>query len=116
MYKVLMFGGTLWSEWGPIEREMTRLVKVHGTTNLLIITGGAPGADTMAAMTARGRDVHCAVVQALWSTRHRSAGPQRNEVMVSLEPDEAVRFGGDAGSDDTSRRLKKRGIPCKVVE
>lgn len=116
MYKVLMFGGTGWSDWVAVEHAIHKLVLQHGTSDLLIISGGAPGADTMAAEAARDHNVHVAEVRALWATRHRGAGPQRNEVMVAMEPDEAICFGGDRGSHDTQRRLKKAGIPCKVVE
>lgn len=115
MYKVLMFGGTDYSDWYRVRYEIKRLIDEHGTKNLLIISGGAPGADTMAELAARESDVHVAVVKALWETRHRSAGPQRNAVMVAMQPDEAVRFGGDRGSDDTSKRLAKFDIPCKAV-
>lgn len=115
MHKVLMFGGTEWSDWPSIHHEISKLVLKHGTTNLLIISGGAPGADTMCEIAARQRDLHVAVVKALWKTRHRAAGPQRNAIMVGLEPNEAICFGGDAGSSDTQRRLKRAGIPCKVV-
>lgn len=110
-----MFGGTEWSDWAPIHHEIRKLVVKHGTTDLLIISGGAPGADTMCEISAREKNVHVAVVKALWNTRHKAAGPQRNAAMVSLRPDEAICFGGDRGSSDTRRRLKKAGIPCKVV-
>lgn len=116
MYKVLMYGGTKYSDWFAIEHEMRKLVLKHGCNDLLIISGGAPGADTMAAQAAHSSNVHCAVVSALWTTRHRAAGPQRNEIMVALEPDEAIQFGGDRGSADTWRRLKVAGIPRKKVE
>lgn len=119
MHKVLMFGDRNWSNFEVIERQMTKLVDTHGTKNLLVISGGAPGADTMCEITAREWDVHVAVVKALWDTRHRSAGPQRNEIMRLMEPDEGIGFHEDLrkskGTADMVKRLRRAGIPYKVV-
>ena len=43
MYKVLMFGDTNYQHRSAIRREMRKLIRKHGTKNLLIIAGGAPG-------------------------------------------------------------------------
>lgn len=52
----------------------------------LIICGGAPGVDTQCELAAKKQNLHTARVDALWGTRHRGAGPQRNEVMAAMEP------------------------------
>lgn len=120
LYKVLMFGDRNWSNWKAIEREMTGLVQQHGTTHLVIISGMAPGADVMAAETAREWDVHCVEVPALWATRHRSAGPQRNAIMAALQPDEGIGFheniSKSKGTKDMRKRLEKADIPVRIVK
>jgi YspA, cpYpsA-related SLOG family len=119
LVKVLMYGDRNWDDLAPIEREVKRLVKQHGASSLLIISGGAPGADTLAEIAATNNNVHCAVVKALWQTRYRGAGPQRNEVMRLLEPDEGIGFHKNIeksrGTKDMARRLDKAGIANRIV-
>lgn len=116
--KVLIFGAREWSNWQMIEDLMSELVRKYGTTNLLIIAGHAPGADVMAEETAYEWDVHCASVKALWGTRHRAAGPQRNRIMELMKPDEAYGFHNNIkkskGTANMKRRLEKLGIPCEI--
>jgi hypothetical protein len=121
MYKVLMFGDRNYKHRSAVRREMRKLIRRHGTANLLIIEGGAPGADTMAKNEAMIQDVHCADIKALWDTRHRAAGPQRNKVMLSLEPNEGIGFhedieGSSKGSKDMRDRLEEAGIKVRIVK
>ncbi len=86
---------------------------------IIVIHGGAPGADTLAGITASEHSCHTARVDALWATRYRGAGPQRNQVMALMQPDEAIGFHEDLsksrGTKDMARRLDKAGINNKVV-
>jgi hypothetical protein len=111
MYKVLMCGDRNWNDDDAIAQVMNELVEQHGVNNLLIIHGGAVGADVMAGEIANRFNVHTAEVCALWDTRHRGAGPQRNEVMLKLRPDEVIAFHGDIersrGTADMVRRAEK---------
>jgi predicted Rossmann fold nucleotide-binding protein DprA/Smf involved in DNA uptake len=116
LHKVLMIGGTDYNNYQAVDREIKQLVKVHGASRLLVISGGATGADTMSEVAAHENNVHTAVVKALWKTRHRGAGPQRNSVMIALEPAEAIAFGGDNGTEDSVRKLRKAGIPVRRVK
>jgi hypothetical protein len=114
-----LIGGRHWQDRRPVEREVRRLVKKHGENNLLIISGGAPGADTLAEICGKDNNVHVARVDALWETRHRSAGPQRNSVMVAMEPDECIAFhvniAKSTGTKDTLKKCRSARIPTKVV-
>ena len=93
-HRVIMCGARDWSNAGPILRELRRLKKEHGN-KLIIIEGEAPGADQMARVLAHQLDIHVAGVWALWETRHRGAGPQRNTAMAALQPDEVIAFHAD---------------------
>lgn len=119
LYKVLIFGSRDWSDSGRIEYELIKLIARHGKNRLLIIQGGAPGADTTAGILAHRRSVHVARVDALWDTRYRSAGPQRNEIMALLAPDEGIGFHEDIkkskGTKDMAKRLERHNIPYRIV-
>lgn len=120
MYKVLMFGDRDWTKHGPIQREIRKLVTKHGVTDLLVIVGGARGADTISGNLAKLSNIHVAVVDALWDTRHGSAGPQRNKIMAALEPHEGIGFHEDIdnskGTLDMYKRLLAEGIPVRIVK
>jgi len=122
IYKVLMFGDRDWTLPEPIKREI-RKAKAQAArrgAELVIIEGKAPGADQMAGHHAKLMDVHVAEVGALWETRHRGAGPQRNEIMKLLAPDRAVCFHPDLskskGSKDMAKRLDRAGISWRQVK
>lgn len=122
MYKVLICGARDWDSPDAIEREILMLVRRHGTQKLLVITGGATGADSLGASLARKHNIHVAEVMALWNTRYRGAGPQRNQVMLDLDPDEVIAFHksikASKGTKDMVSRARStrqsRGRPAKV--
>lgn len=120
IYKVVFSGARDWSNSSAVRRELVKLIAQHGTTNLLIISGKAPGLDTMAKIQADNLSVHCAEIGALWETRYASAGPQRNKMMLALEPDEVIFFHKDIsksrGTKDCRNQAKKLGIKNKVVK
>lgn len=118
MYKVLICGDRSWDDYETIENAILDLITTHGRSHILVIEGGAPGADQMAGMIAHNLSIHVAEVKALWSTRHRGAGPQRNQAMLELDPDEVIAFHNDIrnsrGTKDMINRAKKAGIPFRV--
>lgn len=122
LYKVLMFGDRDWTNAAAIRREIQKLVTRHGTQHLLIIEGECPygGADLLARIEGERANVHVARVHALWETRYRSAGPQRNTIMRLLEPDEGIGFHPDIrksrGTKNMAKQLKDADIPYRIVK
>lgn len=119
MYKVLICGDRYWSKSSSIRREIERLIKVAGRADkLLVIHGGARGADSIAGQEAQELGVHTAQVDALWDSYHRGAGPKRNAVMLTLDPDEVVAFHPDIesskGTKDMMSRAKRKGTKTMV--
>jgi hypothetical protein len=121
IYKLLLFGDRNWSNASVIERELLKVkARLKPGVELLVIHGGAPGADQEADLVAHALDCHTARVDALWNTRYRGAGPQRNEIMLRMKPDEAIGFHKDIakskGTKDMARRLDKAGIRNRIVK
>ena len=107
--KVLVCGGRGFCDREMMDRELGRLAPT------LIIEGGAPGADTLADEWALANGVHTARVNALWTVHRRAAGPIRNAVMLSLQPDLVVAFPGGRGTADMVRRAKAAGVPVREI-
>jgi hypothetical protein len=118
MFKVIVCGDRRWDQPEPIRAALKRLIKKHG--EILVIEGGAPGADRLAQKIAHELNQHVAEVPALWHTRFRSAGPQRNEAMLALDPDAVLAFHkfieNSKGTADMVRRARKQGVPTKVLK
>jgi hypothetical protein len=121
LYKVLMFGDRDWTNSAAVRRELRKLIRRHGTQRLLIIEGECPygGADLIARVEAERANVHVARIHALWQTRYRGAGPQRNTIMRLLEPDEGIGFHPDIskskGTKNMAKQLDDAGIPYRIV-
>lgn len=117
LYKVLIVGDRDWGDAEAIRRDVRRLKKKYGN-DLLIISGGAPGADTLSRIVAVEEDVHHAQVPALWGTRHRGAGPQRNDIMARMLPAECIAYhpniAKSRGTKDMVSRCGRYGIPVTL--
>lgn len=114
LHITVICGDREWAKYDPIAARILALKKKYGD-DLLIVEGGAPGADQMAGFASESNDVHFAVIKALWDTRHRGAGPQRNEIMRRLAPDEVFGFHENIkeskGTKEMLTASKKAGIP-----
>lgn len=79
-----------------------------------IVSGMAPGADSLAARFARAYHLKLHEFPADW-TLGRKAGPIRNQRMIDEgKPDLVVAFPGGRGTADMVSRARKAGI--RVVE
>jgi hypothetical protein len=80
-----------------------------------IIHGGAKGADSLAGKWASERGIHCEVFPADWRFYGRSAGPIRNQEMLTIgRPDLVVAFPGGRGTANMVRRADDADVP--VIE
>jgi YspA, cpYpsA-related SLOG family len=115
---VQVTGARQWDNEAIIEEDLKRLVARYGIARLLVVEGGAAGADTCARNVCKRLGVYSARVDALWDTYHRSAGPQRNEFMlVFFRPRLVLAYHWDLkqskGTADMVERARRKGI--KVV-
>lgn len=104
VFVVVVCGSRTWDDEAAIRAAVEELVRQEPF--LLVVTGGAAGADTIADEVARKLGAHTAVIRALWA-KGRNAGPVRNQVMVDLFPNMVLAFrrrGPSSGTDDMVRR------------
>jgi predicted Rossmann-fold nucleotide-binding protein len=84
---------------------------------LVVISGGAPGADTLAEEWARENDVPVRVFKADWKTHGRRAGPIRNQRMLEEgQPNMVLAFPGGKGTEDMISRAVKARVPVFRAE
>lgn len=77
----------------------------------MLVHGGARGADTLADQWAKSNNIHRARVDALWDTRGKAAGMDRNAAMLLLRPDYCVAFPGGRGTEGMVSLCLSRNIP-----
>ena len=118
-YRVLICGSRTWSDPIPIVLLVRGLA--HGPRNLTIISGGANGADRLAARSARRQNIPLEEYPADWRGQGKSAGAIRNQRMLDEgKPDVVWAFVDkplveSRGTADMVRRARKAGIKTFVV-
>ena len=74
--------------------DVSRFAAVHGGP-VVVIHGGAPGADLLCEVEAHSRGWHTALIRALWPHYGKPAGHIRNDVMVYLGAHAGCRLAVD---------------------
>lgn len=111
--RVLVCGGRDYSEDSHMEEILCDLPR----EGLVIIHGGAKGADACAARWAKCYGVPSHEFPANWNEHGRAAGPIRNQTMIERgKPDLVIAFEGGPGTADMVRRAKKAGIEVREIE
>jgi hypothetical protein len=107
---VIVCGSRYWNTGAPIRKSIGVLAARN--RNLRVITGGACGADMIADTIARSLGLTVTKELAKWVGRGRLAGRERNEKMLSLNPDLVLAFKDDF--DDTLSRGGTEHM-CKIA-
>lgn len=104
-------------------RNYTDLGKVFSTLNgldplpMLVVQGGATGADALARKWAKEKGIQCVTFHANWDHFGKPAGPIRNRFMVATFKDTATLlvFPGGTGTKNCADLAKKAGMDIKYV-
>ena len=81
---------------------------------IVVLTGGAPGADRIGAEWAHQRGITTETFAAYWHTHGRAAGPIRNAQMAMAGTHLVVFWDGQSlGTKDMIAKAEKRSLPVK---
>lgn len=116
MIKLLVAGGRDFDDYELLEEELSAYTIMRGREGVLIIQGGAKGADLIAKVFAIANEVEHKTVRAKWEMYGKTAGFIRNEEMWKM-CDEGIIFWdgeskGTAHSIELSKKYKK---PLRIV-
>lgn len=109
-HKVVVFGGRKFVNTELVDDSLDRLLLLFG--RMVIIQGGANGADFYAKQWGQRNGQPGVQIDALWDYYKNSAGPIRNHWMVDImHPNYAVGFPGENGTADMTKYCLSKGIP-----
>jgi len=124
--RVLVCGSRDWDDANVIYKILSSLFESY--RNLVVIEGGARGADKAAAVWADQKGFWPPVKHeqypADWKTYGKAAGPIRNKQMLDEGKPDVVwafkdrfnwKFDDLGGTENMVERAKAAGIPCYVV-
>ena len=80
-------------------------------TDLVLVHGGGPGAEKIAAQWAERNGVHQIVCKPDWNRHGRAAPFRRNEELLNLLPKGVIAFPGSGITENLVDRARQLGIP-----
>ncbi|WP_420839395.1 DUF2493 domain-containing protein [Bradyrhizobium oropedii] len=112
--RVLVCGGRDYSD----REQLYRVLDAAHLANpvVLLVHGGASGADDLAGRWARHVGVSWKAYPAEWKSEGRSAGPRRNQRMLDeTKPHLVIAFPGGRGTADMISKAELAGVPVVRV-
>ena len=113
-YRVLVAGSRGFGDYDLLASTLDRVLA--GKANVVIVSGGAKGADQLGERYATERGLGVEQHLPDWKRHGRGAGMIRNGHMVDVS-DHAVFFwdGESRGTADGIKKAQAKGIPVEVV-
>lgn len=119
--RILITGSRDWTDWHTIEVALRSAYLKYSGLNLnkdiVVVHGGAPGADQLAAMLATRMGMQTEHHPADWHRHGKAAGPIRNREMVDAGADVCLAFpiGASPGTRGCMKLAEQAGIPVDNV-
>ena len=114
--KLAVTGSRTFCDYAWLEQCLLRSFRVEDIE--AVVSGGARGADTLAARFARRHGIALIEIRADWERHGKKAGPMRNSEIIR-EADVLAAFwdGASAGTRDTLAKARRAGLrvliyPC----
>jgi hypothetical protein len=109
--RLIVCGGRDFKDADWLLKVLNVWESIFGRENLVIIQGGARGADAYAKAWAESREIACETYPADWDKHGKAAGPIRNQEMLDQHPDFVLAFPGGNGTADMVARARRAGVP-----
>ena len=92
--------------WSTLDRTHAK----HG--DMVLLHGGGPGIETVAAKWAEARGVHQLIVRPDWKAHGKAAPFRRNDELLNLLPKGVIAFPGSGITGNLVDKARQLGIPC----
>ncbi len=110
---VAVAGGKEATDAGKIIGQLDKLKAKYA--DVVLVHGGGPGAEKIAAGWAERNGVHQVVCKPDWDAHGRAAPFRRNDELLSLLPKGVIAFPGSGITDNLVDKARSLGIPVQRV-
>ncbi len=110
---VAVAGGKEATDAGKIIGQLDKLKAKYA--DVVLVHGGGPGAEKVAAGWAERNGVHQIVCKPDWDAHGRAAPFRRNDELLSLLPKGVIAFPGSGITDNLVDKARSLGIPVQKV-
>ena len=110
---VAVAGGKEATDAGKIIGQLDKLKAKYA--DVVLVHGGGPGAEKIAAGWAERNGVHQVVCKPDWDAHGRAAPFRRNDELLSLLPKGVIAFPGSGITDNLVDKARSLGIPVQKV-
>ena len=110
---VAVAGGKQAGDAGAVIRTLERLKAKYD--DVVLVHGGGPGVERIAAKWADRNGVHQIVCKPDWDAHGRAAPFRRNDELLDLLPKGVIAFPGSGITDNLVDKARKLGIPVQCV-
>ncbi len=110
---VAVAGGKEASDTGKIIAHLDKVKAKYA--DVILVHGGGPGAEKIAAGWAERNGVHQVVCKPDWDAHGRAAPFRRNDELLNLLPKGVIAFPGSGITDNLVDKAKTLGIPVQRV-
>jgi len=115
-FRVIVCGGRDFGDYSLLKESLNHLLsKIRETHRVIIVSGCARGADSLALRYALEDNLSVEKYPADWEANGRGAGYLRNEQMLKVA-NGVVAFPGGKGTEHMVAIAQKKGIPTKEVK
>jgi hypothetical protein len=115
---VAVAGGRRYKDKQLVFQTLDHILADRAPAPLLLVHGGAGGADYLAAVWAESREIPALTHPAQWNQTlpRAAAGPRRNqEMLTAWSVEHLVVFPGGRGTADCAQQAEAAGIPVTYV-
>ena len=120
-YRVCVAGGRDFDNYPALKTALEALLAAcpagQGGAGVIIVSGGATGADRLGERFAKEHGLGLEVYPADWSAHGRYAGPIRNAQMAQISDELAAFWNGRSrGTRHMIGQMRRLGKPCAVFD
>ena len=98
---------------GAVIRRLEKLKAKYD--DVILVHGGGPGVEKIAARWAEQNGVHQIVCKPDWTAHGRAAPFRRNDELLNLLPKGVIAFPGSGITDNLVDKARQLGIPVQRV-
>lgn len=121
--RVLVCGGRKYTDYNRVRKVLYDFCDEHNLADneykmphgLIIIHGGARGADDLADQWAVVNWIPVEEYKANWEAHGRAAGPIRNKQMLDKGVDFVIAFPGGRGTEHMKNIARKAGVEVREI-